>query len=247
MRAGRAGLRRICGSTSRPMPARSGFGCSPDWRPISASWSPAPIQPGYGIRRRRLRRGATGPADAVHGSDVVLTQHRQHLPTSSRPRPGSGVRKIVFASSETTVRDLLRPGRAAPADYVPVDEDHPTVPGGRLRDVEGRRRGDGALLPGPHGQRTSTACGSTTSSSRSEYAERVPVVPRRPVAAAAQHLRLHRRPRSGPDRRSAAWRPTAWATRSSTSPTPTCPSRRRRRRSCDRFYDGVEVRRDAGP
>ncbi len=39
----------------------------------------------------------------------------------------SGVRKIVFASSETTYGVCFHDGEAKP-DYIPVDEDHPTVP-----------------------------------------------------------------------------------------------------------------------
>ena len=39
----------------------------------------------------------------------------------------AGVRKIVFASSETTYGVCFADGRRRP-DYLPVDEDHPTVP-----------------------------------------------------------------------------------------------------------------------
>lgn len=39
----------------------------------------------------------------------------------------AGVRKVVFASSETTYGVCFADGRRLP-DYLPVDEDHPTVP-----------------------------------------------------------------------------------------------------------------------
>ncbi|MEM9970981.1 MAG: NAD(P)-dependent oxidoreductase [Pseudomonadota bacterium] len=38
-----------------------------------------------------------------------------------------GIRKVIFASSETTYGVCFHDGRADP-DYLPVDEDHPTVP-----------------------------------------------------------------------------------------------------------------------
>lgn len=39
----------------------------------------------------------------------------------------AGIRKIIFASSETTYGICFWPGEKRP-DYVPIDEDHPTIP-----------------------------------------------------------------------------------------------------------------------
>ncbi len=41
---------------------------------------------------------------------------------------GLGIRKVIFASSETTYGICFADGERKP-DYVPVDEEHPTVPG----------------------------------------------------------------------------------------------------------------------
>ncbi len=41
---------------------------------------------------------------------------------------GLGIRKVIFASSETTYGICFADGERRP-DYIPVDEDHPTVPG----------------------------------------------------------------------------------------------------------------------
>jgi nucleoside-diphosphate-sugar epimerase len=41
---------------------------------------------------------------------------------------GLGIRKVIFASSETTYGICFADGERKP-DYIPVDEDHPTVPG----------------------------------------------------------------------------------------------------------------------
>jgi nucleoside-diphosphate-sugar epimerase len=57
-----------------------------------------------------------------------------------------GVRKIVFASSETTYGVCFADGERKP-DYIPVDEEHPTVP--EDSDVQGCQRGHGTQLPAP--------------------------------------------------------------------------------------------------
>ena len=41
---------------------------------------------------------------------------------------GLGIRKVIFASSETTYGICFADGERKP-DYIPIDEDHPTVPG----------------------------------------------------------------------------------------------------------------------
>ncbi|MBJ3762641.1 NAD(P)-dependent oxidoreductase [Maribius pontilimi] len=41
---------------------------------------------------------------------------------------GLGIRKVIFASSETTYGICFADGERKP-DYIPVDEDHPTLPG----------------------------------------------------------------------------------------------------------------------
>ena len=67
-----------------------------------------------------------------------------------------------------------------------------------------------------------------------------------PGSAAAQHVRLHRCPRPRPAWSSGACGPTASATRSSTSRTTTCRSPRFHAGDVERFYAGVEVRREMG-
>ena len=71
-----------------------------------------------------------------------------------------GIGKVVFASSETTYGICFAQGERRPR-YLPVDEEHPTVPEDSyaMSKVAGRSpRGRSRPAPGP----TSTACGSTT-------------------------------------------------------------------------------------
>ena len=155
-----------------------------------------------------------------------------------------GIRKVVFASSETTYGDLLRPGRAAAALRA-GRRGAPDGPGGLLRDVEGRRRGDGALVPGPHRRRHLRAADQQRH--RAARVRRdVPGVPRRTRRCGGATSSPTSTPATSARWCSAASRSTGWATRSSTSPTPTCRWPRRPQEVRDRFYDGVEVRREMG-
>lgn len=61
------------------------------------------------------------PDAATYATNVLSTYHV--LEASAR----LGVRKVVFASSETTYGVCFAQGERRPL-YVPVDEDHPTVP-----------------------------------------------------------------------------------------------------------------------
>jgi len=131
-----------------------------------------------------------------------------------------GVRKIVFASSETTYGICFAQGERRPL-YVPVDEDHPTVP----EDAYAMSKVAGEVTARSFHARTGadiTACGSTTSSSRtSTPRSSLPFSPTRRAGVATCS------PTSTPAISvrwcSAASRPMGWVTRSSTSLTPTCP------------------------
>ena len=193
-------------------------------------------------RRRALRRGAARScctSDAATYATNVLSTYNV-LEAATR----LGIRKVVFASSETTYGDLLRPGRAAPALRA-GRRGAPDGARGLLRDVEGRRRGDRALVPGPHRRRHLRPADQQRH--RAARVRRdVPAVPRATRRCGAATSSPTSTPATSARWCSAAWRPTGWATRSSTSPTPTCRSPRRRQEVRERFYDGVEVRREMG-
>src|SRR6478736_1529088 len=148
-----------------------------------------------GLRRRRaLRRSAGDPAD-VGGEDVrdERAQHVQRARGRDAARRAQGDLRVVGDD----VRRLLRPGRAAAALRA-GRRGAPDGAGGLLRDVEGRQRGDGTLLPGPHRRRHLRPAHQQRH--RAARVRRdVPAVPHGPGAAAAQHLRLHRHPRPRPD------------------------------------------------
>ncbi len=132
------------------------------------------------LRRRHARRRGTTDRAHVRGSDV-RNQPRQHL-QRSRSRPGWG------CAGSCSPRRRRPTGSASPWANGPRctcrSMRPPHGPRGRLRDVEGRWRGDGALLPGQHradvdGLRINNVI------EPHEYAEK--------------SSRLHRRPRRGPD------------------------------------------------
>ncbi len=191
-------------------------------------------------RRRALRRDPADPARL--GRDDVRDERAEHLQRAGGRDPARHPQDRVRLLGDD-LRDLLRPGRAA-TGVPPGRRGPPDRPGGRLRHVEGRGRGDRALLPGPHrGRHLRAADQQRHRAARVRRA--VPGLPRRPGAAPPQHLRLHRHPRPRPadaalpgDRRAGL------------------PGLQRRQRRPvggrldqeirDRFYDGVEVRRELG-
>ena len=140
-----------------------------------------------------------------------------------------GIRKIVFASSETTYGVCFGQGERKPL-YVPVDEEHPVVPEDSY--AMSKVAGEVTVAPPSKPERgpTSTACASTTSSSPTS-------TPRcsRPSSRTRRCADATCSPTSTPatwaSSRSGASRPTDSASRSSTSPTPTCQSPRPRKRS----------------
>ena len=107
-----------------------------------------------------------------------------------------GIRKVIFASSETTYGICFADGEVKP-EYVPVDEEHPTVPHDSYAMSKVVNEVDGTVVPGTdryrhlrvaHQQRDRTA----------RVRDQVPGVRRRSRPAASQHLRLHRCPRPRP-------------------------------------------------
>ena len=154
-----------------------------------------------------------------------------------------GIRKVIFASSETTYGVCFAQGergrstsrstrstRRCPEDSYAMSKvaNEVTARSFQARtgaDIYGLRINN-VIEPHEYAEMfppflADPACGGATSS---------------PTSTCATSARWC----------SAAWRPTAWATRSSTSPTPTCRSRRPPTRSSSEFYDGVEVRREMG-
>jgi len=154
---------------------------------------------------------------ATYATNVVSTYNVLEAATRL------GVRKIVFASSETTYGICFAQGEQRPL-YVPVDEDHPTVPedayamskvAGEVtaRSFHARTRAD------VYGLRINNVI------EPHEYAENFrpsSPIPRFGVATFLPTSTLVTSARWC----NAAWRSTGWATRSSTSPTRTCPSLR---------------------
>jgi len=82
-----------------------------------------PVQPRYDavVHFAAVPRILLRPDAATYAANVLSTYHV--LEASTR----LGVRKIVFASSETTYGICFAQGERRPL-YVPVDEAHPTVP-----------------------------------------------------------------------------------------------------------------------
>ena len=82
-----------------------------------------PEQPSYDavVHFAAVPRILLRPDAATYAANVLSTYHV--LEAASR----LGVRKIVFASSETTYGICFAQGERRPL-YVPVDEDHPTIP-----------------------------------------------------------------------------------------------------------------------
>ena len=82
-----------------------------------------PVQPGYDavVHFAAVPRILLTPDAATYATNILSTYHVLEAATRL------GVRKIVFASSETTYGICFAQGERRP-DYVPVDEDHPTVP-----------------------------------------------------------------------------------------------------------------------
>jgi len=81
------------------------------------------VQPGYDavVHFAAVPRILLTPDAATYATNILSTYHVLEAATRL------GVRKIVFASSETTYGICFAQGERRP-DYVPVDEDHPTVP-----------------------------------------------------------------------------------------------------------------------
>ena len=108
-----------------------------------------------------------------------------------------GVRKIVFASSETTYGICFAQGERR-LIYVPVDEEHPTVP----EDAYAMSKVANEVTARSFQARTGADIYGLRINNviePHEYAEMFPAFLDDPLAAAAQHVRLHRHPRPGPD------------------------------------------------
>jgi nucleoside-diphosphate-sugar epimerase len=82
-----------------------------------------PEKPGYDavVHFAAVPRILLRPDAATYAANILSTYHVLEAATRL------GVRKIVFASSETTYGICFAQGERRPV-YVPVDEDHPTVP-----------------------------------------------------------------------------------------------------------------------
>ncbi|MCY7395527.1 MAG: NAD(P)-dependent oxidoreductase [Nocardioides sp.] len=80
-------------------------------------------QPAYDavVHFAALPRILLAPDSTTYATNVLSTYHVLEAATRL------GIRKIVFASSETTYGICFAQGERRP-EYVPVDEDHPTVP-----------------------------------------------------------------------------------------------------------------------
>ena len=131
-----------------------------------------------------------------------------------------GVRKIVFASSETTYGICFAQGERRPL-YLPVDEDHPTVP----EDAYAMSKVAGEVTARSFQARTGADVYGLRINNviePHEYAE---------MPTPSSLSRRYGSATCSPTSTSATWarwcsaasRSTDWATRSSTSPTPTCP------------------------
>ena len=183
-----------------------------------------PEQPTYDavVHFAAVPRILLTPDAATYATNVLSTYHVLEAATRL------GVRKIVFASSETTYGICFAQGERRPV-YVPVDEDHPTVPEDAyaMSKVAGEatarsfqaRTGSGRLRPADQ-QRHRAGRVRRAVPCRSSPTRRYGAATSSPTSTSATSARSS----------SAVWRPTAWAMRSSTSPTRTCPSVRRPRR-----------------
>ena len=154
-----------------------------------------------------------------------------------------GIGKVVFASSETTYGICFADGEVKP-EYVPVDEEHPTVPHdsyamSKVVNEATARSFQARTGIDIYGLRINNVI------EPHEYADEVPSISSMTRSATPQHLRLHRCSRPRPHGRllpAHRWpRLRSFQRRQRRH-----VGRHHQRRGVRRFYAGVARRRDMG-